>query len=359
MKSSPFLALSLAVSVSFAGAGLFACASDPPSPPGSTTKKGKGGSGGGGGVCTPNQTVFCRCGPETQTPGEDGYQTCSRDGTGFGDCGPCVGEITVPPPASSCGNKVREGNEDCDDGNGDNTDGCTTQCRYAVCGDKLVYAGKEECDDGNLISGDGCSAACKTEKAGTDLCADAGFECATEKLGECRKGKLDCVSGKLECVQQKQPAAKDLCGNGLDDDCNGAVDDNNCPCGHDMCDAGTALAASCTFATGDDTNKACHESICGKDGAICCGTEWDSTCVKAVQLFCGRLSCEASKGACAHTLCSPGAPLVVDCDKGNGTAAVTSCVKKICDIDPDCCGKQWDQACIDRVINVCGKKCDK
>ena len=54
-------------------------------------------------------------------------------------------------------------NEECDDGNQDNTDACTVDCTDAVCGDDFLQAGVEECDDGNLINGDGCSATCTNE----------------------------------------------------------------------------------------------------------------------------------------------------------------------------------------------------
>lgn len=347
--------LSLGLTLALFGTLVVACGGgdDPPS---NTTKTGSS----SGQICNPNQTVYCRCGPESgNAAGDDGYQTCARDGKSFGACGPCVASDVPPTPTASCGNNTREGSEECDDGNQVDTDGCTSQCKYAVCGDKLVYAGKEECDDGNTMSGDGCSAAYKKETATSDPCDGEGEACDTGDKGECGKGTFVCDGSALFCVASKTAAATDTCGNGLDDDCNGKVDDGDCPCAHDMCDEGTPLPAGCAFTSGKSTNAACHETICQKDGDICCGVEWDATCVKAVQLFCGRLSCEASKGACSHTLCSAGAALTPECDKGNGTAAVTSCVTKICNVDPACCTDQWDQACIDRVINVCGKQCDR
>lgn len=60
-------------------------------------------------------------------------------------------------------------NEECDDGNLDDDDGCTSSCvEYdPFCGDgNIQTAFGEECDDGNLIDGDGCSHRCKDESCG-------------------------------------------------------------------------------------------------------------------------------------------------------------------------------------------------
>jgi cysteine-rich repeat protein len=61
-------------------------------------------------------------------------------------------EPDVPPEVedeagSLCGNSTREGAEECDDGNRDNTDACLNDCTDAGCGDGFVWAGVEECDD--------------------------------------------------------------------------------------------------------------------------------------------------------------------------------------------------------------------
>ena len=60
---------------------------------------------------------------------------------------------------------VWQDREACDDGNTENRDGCTAQCREAVCGDGIVRAdlnpedaGFEACDDGGVEVGDGCDA---------------------------------------------------------------------------------------------------------------------------------------------------------------------------------------------------------
>ncbi|GMH48469.1 hypothetical protein TrVE_jg5729 [Triparma verrucosa] len=85
--------------------------------------------------------------------------------------------------SSNCGDGHKLDSEECDDGNGWGKDGCDKDCKVepnwdcsggnvftastctAVaggCGDG-TQAGAEECDDGNTDSGDGCSSDCKLE----------------------------------------------------------------------------------------------------------------------------------------------------------------------------------------------------
>jgi cysteine-rich repeat protein len=60
-----------------------------------------------------------------------------------------------------CGNGAVELGEQCDDGNHNDCDGCTSQCRLQGCGDGVVSCG-EECDDGaaNGSEASECTAQC-------------------------------------------------------------------------------------------------------------------------------------------------------------------------------------------------------
>lgn len=76
----------------------------------------------------------------------------------------CGGTVPV------CGNGVIEAGEQCDDGNGNNDDGCTVGCTTPVCGDGFVQASLGEvCDDGNAVNGDGCESSCAVS-----ACTSAG-----------------------------------------------------------------------------------------------------------------------------------------------------------------------------------------
>jgi cysteine-rich repeat protein len=79
---------------------------------------------------------------------------------------------------SQCGDGFHDPmTEECDDGNTDDTDGCTGACRLATCGDGFVWVGVESCDDGNGVSGDGCRADCRKVEICGDGVADAGEQC--------------------------------------------------------------------------------------------------------------------------------------------------------------------------------------
>ncbi|MEO8681341.1 MAG: DUF4215 domain-containing protein [Vicinamibacterales bacterium] len=94
----------------------------------------------------------------------------------------CDGTGTCVQPPTICGDGIRAGIEQCDQGNLTNGDGCSAVCTVelgwscvgtpsvcaSVCGDG-IRVGSEACDDLNAMPGDGCSAVCSVE---------AGFTCA-------------------------------------------------------------------------------------------------------------------------------------------------------------------------------------
>lgn len=81
-----------------------------------------------------------------------------------------------PCVKTTCGDNIKEGAEQCDDGNLRPYDGCSPTCEkeavcptgecVATCGDGLKFA-SEACDDGNVTSGDGCSSTCTIEPGAT------------------------------------------------------------------------------------------------------------------------------------------------------------------------------------------------
>lgn len=93
-------------------------------------------------LCTPDAWVYCRCQSR-----DEGSKQCNEDGTKFGPCMPCETTdnpvIEDPPPepfdpfdggpgtAASCGDKIVQDGEACDDGNTDDADGCDAKCKLA------------------------------------------------------------------------------------------------------------------------------------------------------------------------------------------------------------------------------------
>ena len=78
---------------------------------------------------------------------------------------------------SVCGDSLKEGPEECDDGNTKSGDSCSSTCKTETyssnyCGDNVIFPSFETCDDGNKISFDGCSSTCLTETYDDDYCGD-------------------------------------------------------------------------------------------------------------------------------------------------------------------------------------------
>jgi len=107
-------------------------------------------------ACVPTES--CGDGIVQALAGEecDGKNLDGRTCKGFGyDKGSldCTNKCKLDKSGCSnyqCGDKKVEGNEECDDGNSDNTDACLNDCTDAVCGDGFIYVGVENCE--NCIS---------------------------------------------------------------------------------------------------------------------------------------------------------------------------------------------------------------
>lgn len=97
------------------------------------------------GRCTAGNYVFCRCQDR-----QEGTKLCLEDGQSFGKCEPCESETNPEVPIEP------------DPDSGTEEDGGQTQ---GTCGDKIVQQG-EDCDDGNKVNDDGCDDKCKL--AGSD-----------------------------------------------------------------------------------------------------------------------------------------------------------------------------------------------
>ena len=163
-----------------------------------------------------------------------------------------------------CGDAVRAESEECDDGNRENGDGCSSECtiedtwrcigqtcqisfcEVPVCGDgKRITTELDDasyCDDGNTVSGDGCSATCAVE---------CGFVCTSDST----ENPEDC---------------KSTCGDGIQSS-------------EEVCDDGNTVSydgcsANCYFEHGFEcTHNACHLTVCSEP----CGNglkSWNEGC---------------------------------------------------------------------------------
>ena len=162
-----------------------------------------------------------------------------------------------------CGDGEVQGEEICDDGNDDDSDGCTNACEVGpVCGDGNVDE-PEACDDGARVDGDGCDANCAFEI----FCGNSNVD----EGEQCDDGNADAGDG-CDAACQREP----VCGDGFvdgDEEC----DDGNVENG-DLC------SAACEF-----------EQVCGNgdlegtelcdDGNLENGDGCDAVCTPEVIAF--------------------------------------------------------------------------
>ncbi|MEZ4368431.1 MAG: hypothetical protein R2939_19455 [Kofleriaceae bacterium] len=165
---------------------------------------------------------------------------------------------------TGCGDGVLDLGEQCDDGNDEDDDGCTRDCRLPVCGDGVVQ-GSEACDDG---AGNGDDRAC-TEGCRFNVCGDGKLHLGVEA---CDAGAANDDEGA--CTTSCQVAA---CGDGLVWLGVEACDDGNLASG-DGCRADCRKVEAC----GDgelDVGEACDDGAAGlanpADGCdLCAQTSW-------------------------------------------------------------------------------------
>jgi cysteine-rich repeat protein len=132
-----------------------------------------------------------KCGDSVKSASEgcDDGNTNNTDG--------CTNACTAP--SCSPPNGIRETTEQCDDGNVVDTDGCLSTCVYATCGDGKVRTNVEECDSpsGNGIGKD-CLPGCKN-----NICGDGSRDQEGASQEMCDLGSLNgvtaCPYGALSC----------------------------------------------------------------------------------------------------------------------------------------------------------------
>jgi cysteine-rich repeat protein len=208
-----------------------------------------------------------------------GVTESGTDGTGSASASASASAGTMTSASSSsetdsgepdlCGNGELDPDEQCDDGNDDDTDACVN-CRNARCGDGAVQAGVEECDDGNLVDTDACRANC-TEA----FCGDGVVQVGVEQCDDGNQIDDDGCSNDCMIIG---------CGNGVledDEECDdGNQNDNDeCTnaCTNAICGDGSVQMGveECDDGNDDDTDSctnACTDAACG-DGFVRAGVE--------------------------------------------------------------------------------------
>lgn len=208
--------------------------------------------------CTTNDPDAV-CGDEIRDTNEqcDDGNTVSGDG--------CSATCLVEIP-EGCGDGVVSGDEACDDGAESAT--CNLNCTVSVCGDAIRnVAAAEACDDGNTDNGDGCSSNCRLELPG-DVCGDGvvtGDE-TCDDTGESATCDDDCTA--VECGDGNvNEAADEACddGNTTDDDaCSNSCQPTAQSCGLGTLGCGMMLSGM-TDDAGATTDYDAYDCLTGAD----------------------------------------------------------------------------------------------
>jgi len=202
----------------------------------------------------------------TTTPGEPNTET------GGGSTTNDSGKTTAP---AGCGNKKVDGNEECDDGNANDNDGCTSLCTYS-CRDNSDCQG-DVCGGAGAIC-DKTSHACTSGGAGAkadgEKCGDNAWcyqgKCTTLKCGNLvKQGDEECDDGNTDDADGCTQKCRYTCGSA---DVTGRVDINNVCDPTATCDtkthtwikgAGLPEGTPCNRGAGYCSSGVCVASVCG------------------------------------------------------------------------------------------------
>jgi len=205
------------------------------------------------------------------------YKGCDHDGKVvegwecFTITGDDVGKTSLCIP-EGCGNGYLNTGEECDDGNNDDNDGCSHDCKLEVdtfqCDDKCKWTedklpcylanytdlkvsmtchrrvcgdgyrtDNEGCDDGNTKDGDGCSSTCEVEP-----------------FYKCKESQYEVDGKRSYCEPVK------VCGDGFrhpDEEC------DNLLVGSGGCNASCFIEPGYVCETNNEGRSECHKPICG------------------------------------------------------------------------------------------------
>jgi cysteine-rich repeat protein len=303
-----------------------------------------------------------------------------------GDTDFCPGGRVCPPPLKcaarqdicihdSCGNGTLDPGEVCDDGNIEDADGCSHNCKSnETCGNGVVdTAAAEVCDDGNTVSGDGCSADCRSLEGCGNGSVDPGEDCDSGPSGTPNVAKESPFCNS-DCTWMKHgdgrvnKAAGEACdgdgnGHGNGHDCESAACNGDCtvsahgdgkvnPSAGEQCDGdgmghGNGKDCESKSCNHNCTPLRCGDGIvnptagedCDRDGTI----GHDGTSGPNGQSATCNLDC--SKSACGDGKTNSMAGET--CDEGAANSATGNCLPGICHLNV--CGDGYVNHTLDQL----------
>ncbi len=215
-----------------------------------------------------------------------------------------------------CGNASPDAGEQCDDGNQEETDDCTTSCKFPLCGDGYLNQLSEVCDDGNLSGDDACTNSCEYVPCGNGQ-VDAGEQCDDGNRNDSDFCTNACVT------------ITPVCRDGIKQ-------------GDEQCDDGNQIET-------DACTNNCRVPVCG-DAILKTGEQCDDG---------NDIETDACTSLCKAPFCGDGfLQGSEECDDGNGTDTdlCKSCRNPVCGDG----FKQGGEGCDDgNTVNgdVCSSTC--
>jgi len=277
--------------------------------------------------------------------------TLSPDGktvyaTGFTDNAVAVFAVT-------CGDGMVDANEQCDDGNAQNGDCCSSTCKFELAGTSCP-------SDGNACTDDQCNAGGMCEHVPNIAPCDDGQFCTVNDTcqgGTCQGSARDCSVSGDQCNDGVCDESTDACM--AQPRMDGAPCDDGTLCTQsDSCQAGVCTgtdpvacsaldqchdAGTCDPATGACSNPATTDGAACNDGDAC--TQADScqagTCTGADPVACSALdqchdagTCDPATGTCDNPAKADGSA----CNDGDACTQVDACQAGACTgADPVAC----------------------
>ena len=260
-----------------------------------------------------------------------------RDEGGGEDDGDDGSDVTA-----FCGNGRVEGEEQCDDGDPDDTDDCPTTCRFAYCGDGFLRAGLEACDMGAANSDttpDACRADCTLPRCG-DGVRDTGEACDDGNADETDGCLSSCRTS--ECGNGRRDGSEE-CDDGNTDDTDACLStcvaarcgDGHVQAGVEQCDGGARDCTTSCGSTGRQDCSGCTWSTCAPPAERCNGR--DDDCDTAAD---NGFACRPGETTSCATSCgSTGTGICTDACAPPGPAACTVPAESCNGRDDDCDGE--------------------
>lgn len=175
-------------------------------------------------------------------------------------------------------------------------------------------------------------------QAATTLCGLPACTCGSPAAGSCKTVHATTGCDDFRCCNDVCAVDSFCCAIEWDFTCT-SLANATCTLGPFAITCGSATGSCYTLhQQGGCNDPACCTTVCTLDPS-CCDKKWDERCVAAALLFCNGCG-DINAGSCffAH-----GTPSCLD----------RECCETVCALDPSCCVTEWDILCVTGALGLC------